>query len=100
MSNLEDELTAHAEELKESVTERIDRIESRFKRAMISIGSKCDSEDAGNVIEFNSDEVTLHHLPTVSALEALNELNDTIRLTREHLDALVSSVDRMRRTFN
>lgn len=100
MTFLESELTAHAKDLKESVTQRIDRIESRFQRALVSIGSKTDEENPANIIEFNSSEVRLHHLPTVAALEALNELNATLRLTREHLDALNTSVTRMRRAVN
>ena len=100
MTFLESELTAHAQDLKESVTQRIDRIESRFQRALVSIGTKTDEENPANIIEFNSSEVRLHHLPTVAALEALNELNATLRLTKEHLDALNTSVTRMRRAVN
>lgn len=93
---LETKLASHAEELKENVTERVDRIESRFHRALVSLGSSEEAE-GDNVVEFQSDAVTLHHLPATAALNCLNELNDTLQLTRDHVDALEESVDRMRR---
>ena len=96
ISMLESNLASHAEEMKENVTERVDRIESRFHRAMVSLGSSEEQED-DKVVEFQSDTVTLHHLPATAALNCLNELNDTLQLTRDHVEALEESVDRMRR---
>ena len=97
ISLLERKLTNHAEELKSNITDRVDRIESRFQRAMVSLGSEADSENEGNIVEFKNEQVTLHHLPATAALNALNELNDTLRLTRDHVEALGESVERMRR---
>lgn len=96
---LESTLSAHAEELKRGVTERVERIESRFHRAMISLTLDDEGNEAANVVEFEGDDSVLHHLPTTAAIDAINELNDTLQLTREHLDALGSSVARMRRSF-
>ncbi len=97
MHLLEDKLASHAEDLQSNVAERVDQIESRFERAMRSLCADDASGDSiENVIEFAAENVELHHLPTTAALEALNDLNDTIRLTREHLDALGTSVARMR----
>ena len=96
ISMLESKLASHAEELKENVTQRVDRIESRFHRAMVSLGSSKEQEGE-KVVEFQSDAVTLHHLPAAAALNCLNELNDTLQLTRDHVEALEESVDRMRR---
>lgn len=95
---LETNLTTHAEELTRNVVSRVDRIESRFHRALVSMGGDEEKLETENVIEFTSDQVSLHHLPTVAALEALNELNHTLRLTREHVDALSDTVTRMKRS--
>lgn len=97
ISMLEAKLTSHAEQLKANITDRVARIESRFHRALISLGSEAESEGQGNVVEFKSDQVNLHHLPATAALHALNELNDTLQLTRDHVEALGESVARMRR---
>ncbi len=99
MRLLESTLSAHAEDLKTGVTERVDRIESRFHRAMTTLTSDDEGNEAANVLEFEAGDVSLHHLPTTAALDALNELNDTLQLTREHLEALGNSVARMRRSF-
>ncbi len=96
ISMLESKLASHAMEMKENVTERVDRIESRFHRAMVSLGSS-EEQEGDKVVEFQSDTVTLHHLPATAALNCLNELNDTLQLTRDHVEALEESVDRMRR---
>jgi hypothetical protein len=96
ISMLESKLASHAMEMKENVTERVDRIESRFHRAMVSLGSS-EEQEGDKVVEFRSDTVTLHHLPATAALNCLNELNDTLQLTRDHVEALEESVDRMRR---
>ncbi len=97
MELLESKLANHAEDLKDTVSERVDQIESRFHRAMRSLSGKDgDSEAMENVIEFAAEHLELHHLPTTAALEALHDLNLTLQLTREHLDALGASVNRMR----
>ncbi|MDF1824446.1 MAG: hypothetical protein P1U68_07375 [Verrucomicrobiales bacterium] len=96
MGMLEAKLEVHARDLKARVTERVERIESRIHRAMSSITGSAEEESVGNVIEFVSEETSLHHLPAASALSALNELNATLKQTREHLDALILSVDQMR----
>lgn len=98
MGMLESKLEIHARDLKARVTERVERIESRIHRAMNTISGGADEETAGNVIEFTSEDTSLHHLPAASALTALNELNATLKQTREHLDALSLSVDQMRRS--
>lgn len=97
MELLETKLASHADDLKETVTERVDQIESRFHRAMRSLSGKDGENEAmENVIEFAAEHVEMHHLPATAALEALHDLNLTLQLTREHLDALGASVNRMR----
>tara|TARA_B100000927_G_scaffold7721_3_gene6182 strand:- start:7762 stop:8193 length:432 start_codon:yes stop_codon:yes gene_type:complete len=97
MDLLESKLASHADDLKETVTERVDQIESRFCRAMRSLSGKDgEGEVMENVIEFAAEHVGMHHLPTTAALEALHDLNLTLQLTKEHLDALGGSVSRMR----
>ncbi len=98
MENLETKLEAHATDLKNRVTERVERIESRIHRAMTSLSGESDGDSAENVIEFSAGEKAVHHLPTTSAISALNELNSTLKQTREHLDALTLSVEQMRRS--
>lgn len=98
MGKLEAKLEIHARDLKARVTERVERIESRIHRAMNSLSGAEEGESAGNVIEFVSEETSLHHLPATSALTALNELNATLKQTREHLEALSVSVEQMRRS--
>lgn len=95
---LENNLTVHAEELTRNVVSRVERIESRFHRALISMGGDAEKLEKENVIEFTTDHIVLHHLPTVAAIEALNELNHTLQLTREHVDALRDTVSRMKRS--
>ncbi|MEM9282123.1 MAG: hypothetical protein AAGA96_09870 [Verrucomicrobiota bacterium] len=97
MHLLEDKLASHAENLKSTIEERMDQIESRFERSMKSLcGEKDMDESMEKVIEFASENLELHHLPTAAAMEALNDLRDTIGITREHLEALGTSVARMR----
>ncbi len=98
MELLEDKLASHAKDLKCTVEDRVDQIESRFHRAMRTMSqSECAETDSlENVIEFAAENVSLHHLPTTAALEALKDLNKTLQLTRDHLDALGTSVARMR----
>jgi len=99
MRLLESKLTTHAEDLKTSLVRRVDRIESRVSRALVSLGTDSE-EDAENVVEFESEAKDLHHLPATSALSALNELNETLVITRNHMEALDRSVSRMREALD
>ncbi len=98
---LENKLGHHAEELKSSIEQRVDRIESRVSRALVSLGSEAEEEEEANVVEFQSSDSgnEFHHLPAVAALAALNELNDTLELTRNHMRALDLSVARMKKSL-
>lgn len=99
MENLESKLEAHANDLKSKVTDRVDRIESRIHRAMSSLTGEGEDQSVENVIEFQGEPKSLHHLPAASAISALNELNSTLKQTREHLEALGVSVEKMRRSI-
>lgn len=104
---LEVNLVEHAEELKEQVTERVVRIESRIESALRPFHAKTErqrvEDEADNVVEFSEnrgpvDPQDRHLLYARNAREAMNELNETLRLTREHLDSLSRMVDRMKRS--
>ncbi len=104
VATMELKLATHAEEIQSQVTERVLRIQSRLERTLSLFDVTPDQEDveatvpgAGNVVEFSSDGGDFHYLHAANAMEALLELNDTIRQTREHLEALASSVTRMKR---
>lgn len=102
LATLELKLVSHAEELKVQVSERVSRIQSRLENAMKPFQAEPEvgetAERADNVVAFVTDSKHLHHLHATNAREALNDLNQTLRLTREHLEALASSVDRMRQS--
>ena len=101
LAALESKLVSHAEELKSQVSERVVRIQSRLENAMRPFHSDGEAEKADgadNVVPFASASPDLHHLHASNAREALHELNQTLTLTREHLEALSSSVDRMRQS--
>ena len=98
MKLLETKLGDHAEELKSNIVQRVDRIESRVSRALVTMGADSEDENAENVVEFQG-EGDSHHLPATSAIGALNELNQTLELTRNHMEALNRSVTRMRETL-
>ncbi len=108
LATLELKLVTHAEELKVQVSERVMRIQSRLENAMKFFQSSSPEDDgegecladAENVLAFSADLTHLHHLHAANAHEAINELNQTIRLTREHLEALAGSVDRMRQAVS
>lgn len=102
---LENRLSHHAEELKTSLFQRVERIESRVVRALVTLGSReAEESEAANVVEFSgfgtddsgNENREVHHLPASAAVSALNELNDTLELTRNHMEALDASVSRMR----
>jgi len=102
LATLEVKLVSHAEELKVQISERVVRIQSRLENAMRPFEGGVDEnaaeEGAMNVVPFGGESKDQHHLHASNAREALNELNQTLRLTREHLEALSSSVDRMRQS--
>lgn len=98
MRLLETKLGDHAEELKVNIVQRVERIESRVSRALVTLGTETEDESAQNVVEFEGEK-TSHHLPATSAIAALNELNDTLELTRNHMEALDRSVSKMRQTL-
>lgn len=99
MEKLESKLEMHARDLKDRVTDRVERIESRVHRAISSLSGEKTEEGVQNVIEFSPGGKAMHHLPAASAISALNELNATLKHTREHLDALKISVEQMRRAI-
>ncbi len=107
LSSLELRLVAHAEELKMQVSQRVMRIQSRVERALRPF--QPDSErkrverSADNIIEFGADVLgpdsdSKRLLHARNARAAMHELNDTLRLTQEHLEALSGSIERMRRS--
>ena len=102
LAALEAKLVSHAEELKSQVSERVVRIQSRLENAMRPFHPGGEAEkgedEAVNVVPFAAASPDLHHLHASNAREALHELNQTLTLTREHLEALSSSVDRMRQS--
>lgn len=102
LASLEVKLVSHAEELKLQISERIVRIQSRLENAIRPFeGGEPENtaeDTAANVVPFAVDSKSQHHLHASNAREALNELNQTLRLTREHLEALSSSVARMRQS--
>jgi hypothetical protein len=102
---LEFRLISHAEELKCQIAERVLRIQSRIERALHPFepisGSGPIEPIADNVLEFGKDggvsnESVNHLLHASNAREAMLELNETLRVTREHLESLSSSIERMR----
>lgn len=106
LSALELRLVRHAEELRVQVSDRVMRIQSRLERAIRPFQPESERErcerSADNVVEFGFDEpraeaVNDHLLHARNAREAMNELNETLRATRVHLEALSGSIERMRR---
>ncbi len=102
---LEFRLISHAEDLKSQIAERVLRIQSRIERALRPFQpfSECGLIEpvADNVLEFGkegmvSSESVDHLLHASNAREAMMELNETLRVTREHLESLSSSIERMR----
>lgn len=105
---LEIRLLSHAEELKAQIAGRVMRIQSRLERALRPFQPESERErverHADNVVEFGKEgdlvvkEVD-HGLHACNAREAMLELNETLRVTREHLESLSSSIERMRESF-
>lgn len=109
LATLEQRLAVHAEELKINVSDRVTRIQCRLERALRPFQTerernKREGETAPNIVEFNA---TANHgkepinrtLYVQNAREAMAELNETLRLTRDHLESLSGSIERMRRSI-
>lgn len=102
---LESRLISHAEELKSQIAGRVMRIQSRIERALRPFQPESERErverNADNVVEFGKEGVETnepvdHLLHACNAREAMLELNETLRVTREHLESLASSIEQMR----
>ena len=106
---LEIRLVSHAEELKSQISGRVMRIQSRIERALRPFQPESERERverlADNVVEFGKEGVEAtkeidHDLHARNAREAILELNETLRVTREHLESLSSSIERMRESVS
>lgn len=106
---LEIRLISHAEELKAQIAGRVMRIQSRLERALRPFQPESERErverQADNVVEFGKEGEQVvkevdHELHARNAREAMLELNETLRVTREHLESLSSSIERMRESFS
>jgi hypothetical protein len=102
---LESRLISHAEELKSQIAGRVMRIQSRIERALRPFQPESERErverNADNVVEFGEEggaanEPVDHLLHACNAREAMLELNETLRVTREHLESLARSIEQMR----
>ncbi len=109
LSSLERRLVTHAEELNQQVCHRVMRIQSRLERAMRPFQPESERQrterSADNVVEFGREVAVEespvdHQLHLRNARAAMKELNETLRLTREHLEALSGSIERMRRSVS
>lgn len=107
LARLEQRLAIHADELKSNVSERITRIQSRLERALGGFQSSREEgteveKNPENVVEFRNlrsgkpEREADHILCVKNARDAMTELNETLRLTRDHLEALSGSIDKMR----
>ena len=105
---LEGRLISHAEELKSQIAGRVMRIQSRIERALRPFQPESERErverNADNVVEFGKEgevtnELVDHHLHACNAREAMLELNETLRVTREHLESLARSIEQMRESL-
>lgn len=105
LSSLEVGLREHSEELKQQVSARVLKIQCRLENALHpfqpEIEGSAAADGAKNVLSFENpqhrlspEQRNLLHLR--NAREAMKELNETLRATREHLEALDSSVEKMR----
>lgn len=107
LSTLEERLVSHAEELKSNIGNRVMRIQSRVERAIKPFEPSSERRKgeggADNILEFGTDRpgtgLSPGELHARNAQEALLELNETLRDTREHLEALFGSIDRMKRSM-
>lgn len=109
LAALESRLVSHAEELKSNIGSRVMRIQSRIERAMRPFQPESErmkaERSADNILEFGIDhpggpETPDKALHARNAREAMIELNETLRVTREHLDALFGSIDRMKQSVS
>ena len=100
LDHLELRLVAHAEEFRGEMVERVERIHCQLENAMKPFKPDDETgEVVHNVVEFRAEESDFHHLHAKNACEALSELNRTLRSSREHLEALSHSVERMKRAI-
>ncbi len=115
LAALELRLVNQAEELKSQVADRVLRIQSRLESALKPFQTGTERSrrrsEAGTVMETEAKNV-VDFIPELSAgvegrllharnaREAMVELNETLRLTREHLEALSGSIERMRRSVS
>lgn len=85
------------------------RIQSRIERAMRPFQPESErmraERSADNILEFGIDhpgksETSEGTLYARNACEAMSELNETLRVTREHLEALFGSIERMKRSVS
>lgn len=106
---LEGRLISHAEELKSQIAGRVMRIQSRIERALRPFQPESERErverNADNVVEFGQEGIETeqpidHELHARNAREAMLELNETLRVTREHLESLAGSIERMRESLS
>lgn len=104
---LEVRLVSHAEELKSQIAGRVMRIHSRIERALRPFQPESEREkverSTDNIVEFGNSHRSKSGTPDPllharNAREAMLELNETLRVTREHLEALSGSIDRMRKS--
>ncbi|MBU6181024.1 MAG: hypothetical protein KGR69_15260 [Verrucomicrobia bacterium] len=103
LAALEDRLVSHAEELKLNIDNRVMRIQSRVERAMGPFQPGGLDQGAANVLDFRNDDngsAAQQALHVRNAREALLELNETLRDTRVHLEALSGSIERMKRSIS
>jgi hypothetical protein len=109
LAALEHRLVTHAEDLKTSIGNRVMRIQSRVERAMRPFQPESErmraERSVDNIIEFGTDrpgkpEMPVEALHARNAREAMLELNETLQQTREHLEALFGSIDRMKRSVS
>ena len=100
LDHLELRLVAHAEEFRGDMVDRVEQIHCQLEHAMKPFKADAETgEVARNVVEFRAEESDFHHLHANNACEALSELNRTLRNSREHLEALSHSVERMKRAI-
>lgn len=104
LATLERKLVSHAEDLKVQVSDRVLRIQSRLENAMkpfVADSQEMEPDQNGsNILSFSGEFTQLHHLHASNACTALSDLNQTLKATREHLEALASSVERMKRSVS
>ena len=82
LSVLEEKIMTHAEDLHERICESLDRIEDRLEDEILPLAVNPLDRLGGSA--------------ATDAGDALSEFSNTIKLTREHLEALTKTVSVMR----